>query len=58
MSVSMNIDEEWENFISSGCDDDISSDDEDINEILKSGCEDFVSANLQDRKSTRLNSSH
>ena len=47
MSVSMNIDEEWENFISSGCDDDISSDDEDINEILKSGGEDFVSANLQ-----------
>ncbi len=46
MSVSMNIDEEWENFISSGCDDDISSDDEDINEILKSGSEDFVSANL------------
>jgi len=43
----MNIDEEWENFISSGCDDDISSDDEDINEILKSGGEDFVSANLQ-----------
>jgi|LauGreDrversion4_2_1035121.scaffolds.fasta_scaffold237548_2 TATA-box binding protein (TBP) (component of TFIID and TFIIIB) len=42
----MNIDEEWENFISSGCDDDISSDDEDINEILKSGSEDFVSANL------------
>ena len=28
----MNIDDEWENFISSGCDDDISSDDEDINE--------------------------
>ena len=47
MSVSMNIDEEWENFISSGCDDDISSDDEDINEILKSNGEDFVSANLQ-----------
>jgi TATA-box binding protein (TBP) (component of TFIID and TFIIIB) len=42
----MNIDEEWENFISSGCDDDISSDDEDINEILKSGGEDFISANL------------
>lgn len=46
MSISMNIDEEWENFISSGCDDDISSDDEDINEILKSGGEDFISANL------------
>jgi len=45
----MNIDEEWENFISSGCDDDISSDDEDINEILKANAnnEEFVSANLK-----------
>ena len=31
----MDIDQEWENFISSGCDDDISSDDEDFNEIIK-----------------------
>ena len=46
MSISMNIDEEWENFISSGCDDDISSDDEDVNEILKTGGEEFISANL------------
>jgi len=43
----MNIDEEWENFISSGCDDDISSDDEDINEIIKKDGEEFVSANLE-----------
>jgi hypothetical protein len=45
----MNIDEEWENFISSGCDDDISSDDEDINEIFKANAnnEEFVSANLK-----------
>ena len=43
----MDIDQEWENFISSGCDDDISSDDEDFNEILKQDSEEFVSANLQ-----------
>jgi len=44
----MNIDEEWENFISASCDDDISSDDEDINEILNSEVsEDFMSANLK-----------
>jgi len=48
MSVSMNIDEEWENFISASCDDDISSDDEDINEILNSEVsEGFMSANLK-----------
>ena len=47
MSVNMDIDEEWENFISSGCDDDISSDDEDFNEIIKQDSEEFVSANLQ-----------
>ena len=44
----MDIDQEWENFISSGGnDDDIMSDEEDINEILKSGSEEFVSANLE-----------
>ena len=43
----MDIDKEWENFISSGCDDDISSDDEDFNEIIKQDSEEFVSANLQ-----------
>jgi TATA-box binding protein (TBP) (component of TFIID and TFIIIB) len=43
----MDIDQEWENFISSGCDDDISSDDEDFNEILKQDSEEFVSANLK-----------
>jgi hypothetical protein len=43
----MNIDDEWENFISSGCDDDISSDDEDVNEIIKQDNEEFVSANLK-----------
>ena len=30
MAISMNIDQEWENFISSSYGDDISSDDEDI----------------------------
>jgi hypothetical protein len=44
----MDIDQEWENFISSGGDDDdIMSDEEDINEILKTGSEDFISANLE-----------
>jgi len=51
MSIAMNIDQEWENFISSGCnDDDISSDEEDglnqIDEILKKNAEEFVSANI------------
>ena len=41
----MDIDAEWENFISSKCDDDISSDDE-INEIIKQTPEEFISANL------------
>jgi hypothetical protein len=47
----MNIDQEWENFISSGCDnDDISSDDEDeysqLNQFSNNNNEEFVSANL------------
>ncbi len=44
--MSMNIDQEWENFISSSYEDDISSDDEDINEIVKQTAEEFISANL------------
>lgn len=50
MSISMNIDQEWENFISSGNNDDISSDDEmemdEVNHILKSSADDLVSANI------------
>ena len=46
MAVSMNIDEEWENFISPGYSDDISSDDEEINVIVKQTNEEFLSANL------------
>ena len=42
----MNIDQEWENFISSSYGDDISSDDEDVNEIVKQTAEEFISANL------------
>ena len=43
----MNIDQEWENFISSGQDDIISDDDNDqIDEILKNNAEEFVSANI------------
>ena len=46
MALNINIDQEWANFISAGCDDDVSSDDEEINEILKQTTEEFISANL------------
>jgi hypothetical protein len=45
MAITMDIDKEWENFISSGYDEE-SSDDEDVNEILKQTTEEFISANL------------
>jgi len=47
MSTTMNIDLEWENFISS-TNDDISSDDEevDIDNLLQNKANDFVSANI------------
>jgi len=45
MSIKMNIDEEWENFISSGHGDDILSDDEE-SYINTSEPEEFVSANI------------
>jgi hypothetical protein len=44
--MALNIDNEWENFISSKYNDDISSDDEDTNEILSDHVEEVVSANL------------
>lgn len=44
--MSNNIDQEWANFISSGYDDDMSSDDENIIEIIKQTDEEFLSANL------------
>jgi hypothetical protein len=47
MSVNIDIDEEWENFISCGGNDELSSDDENINEIIKHSGEEFVSANLE-----------
>jgi hypothetical protein len=43
--MSLNIDKEWANFISSNCDDDI-SDDEDIIHNFSNCDEEFVSANL------------
>jgi hypothetical protein len=47
MAVTMNIDTEWENFISSKYNDDTSSDEEeDANEILQQTAEEFISANL------------
>ena len=44
----MTIDKEWENFISSKYNDDISSeeDEEDANEIIQQTSEEFISANL------------
>jgi len=45
MSIKMNIDEEWENFISSGHGDDILSDDEE-SYINSSEQEEFLSANI------------
>jgi len=47
MAVTMNIDNEWENFMSSSYKHDASSDDEeDINEVLSSSSEELISANL------------
>ena len=44
--MTLNIDNEWEDFISSNCKDDISSDDEAVNEILSENNEELISANL------------
>ena len=52
MAISMDIDQEWENFISSGYGDDISSDVEEVNEIIKQTNEEFLSANLSSDLST------
>ncbi len=50
MSITMNIDQEWENFISSEYNnDDISSDEEEysqLNQLLEKNAEEFVSADL------------
>ena len=46
MSTSMDINTEWENFISSGYNDDISSEDEDIYETAVENNEEFISANI------------
>jgi hypothetical protein len=45
MAITMDIDKEWENFISAEYDDD-TSDEEEVNEILKQTTEEFISANL------------
>ena len=46
MSVSLDIDKEWANFISSGYDDISSDDEEDIIEHIKHDSEEFISANI------------
>jgi len=45
MAITMDIDKEWENFISAEYDDE-TSDEEEVNEILKQTTEEFISANL------------
>ena len=44
----MNIDQEWENFISSKYEDDISSDDENINEIIQENTNEYISADINE----------
>jgi hypothetical protein len=48
MTLSMDIDNEWENFISTSYKNEITSDDDDddINEVLSSSCEEIVFADL------------
>lgn len=46
MSVSLNIDEEWENFMSSSNYDDEDDDVDQLSEILKQEADDYLSANL------------
>jgi hypothetical protein len=50
MAINMNIDQEWESFISSGVNDDITSDDDDVieeqYEILQNSSEEYISANI------------
>jgi TATA-box binding protein (TBP) (component of TFIID and TFIIIB) len=46
MSISMDINAEWENFISSGYNDDISSEEEDAYENITENNEEFISANI------------
>ena len=46
MAVNLDIDKEWENFISSNYEDDDISDEDEINEIVKQTTEEFISANL------------
>jgi len=46
MSVSMDINAEWENFISSGYNDDISSEEENEYETIVENNEEFISANI------------
>jgi hypothetical protein len=44
--MTLNVDNEWEDFISSSYNDDISSDDECVNEILSNHNDEFISANM------------
>jgi len=46
MAINMDIDKEWESFISCDYNDNVSSDDEEINEFLKKTDEELLTANL------------
>jgi hypothetical protein len=48
----MNIDKEWENFISYGKEEEYSDDEEEITEIIKQTNEEFISANLSSEFNT------
>ena len=48
----MNIDKEWENFISYGKEEEYSDDEEEITEIIKQTHEEFISANLSSEFNT------
>ena len=54
MSVNMNIDLEWENFISSANEDDISSDDENINEIIKENENEYISTDINEELNSEI----
>lgn len=47
MYNSCDVDKEWESFLTSKCDDDVSTDDEDLQILMEQNSEDIVSANLK-----------
>lgn len=54
MSINMNIEQEWENFISSANEDDISSDDENINEIIQENANEYISTDINEEINSEI----